>query len=209
MTPEYVLLATGNQGKVREMRRMLAPLGINLVGISEWQTQAGLEPAPQVAETETTFRGNALLKARGYAAWANIPVVAEDSGICVAALDGAPGVYSARFAGVDGDDEANNQKLLRELDGVATADRGAYYHTSAVYLAGPDAEPIIAEAQWHGRILTEPVGDGGFGYDPLFYVPTHQCSSAQLDSAEKNRLSHRGQAIRALVDKLAAHWAAA
>lgn len=189
------------------MAAMLQPLGVALIGVDALEAKLG--PAPEVAETGTTFAANAELKARAYAAWSGLPVIAEDSGIEVDALGGLPGVYSARFSGVEGPgaDAANNDKLLRELAAVPTARRTARYRTVVVYL-DPPAAPLTATGVWEGRIALAPRGSGGFGYDPLFLVPELGCTAAELDPADKNARSHRGQAIRALVAKLTDAWCA-
>ena len=197
-------MATRNAGKIREMSKLLEPLGVVVATVDEIAQHAG--PPPDVVEDGRTFTENASIKARAYAAWSGLPVIAEDSGICVDALDGAPGIYSSRFAGQDGDDARNNALLLQRLEGVPEPQRGAHYHTSAVYLDDPESEPLVAEAQWHGRIVTEPRGSGGFGYDPLFWVPEYGCTSAELSPEAKNRLSHRGKAMRDLVGRLAVRW---
>ncbi|RMF17726.1 MAG: RdgB/HAM1 family non-canonical purine NTP pyrophosphatase [Candidatus Dadabacteria bacterium] len=202
--PERILMATRNPGKIREMRRLLEPLGVAVVSVDDVAETAG--PPPEVSEDGASFTENALIKARAYAVWARLPVIAEDSGICVDALDGAPGIRSSRFGGVEGDDARNNALLLEKLAGIPEQRRGAHYHTSVVYLERGDAEPVICEAQWHGRILEAPRGTGGFGYDPLFWVPEHGCASAELSADQKNRLSHRGKAMRALVERLSALW---
>lgn len=198
--PSRLLLATRNAGKVRELRDMLTPLGIELVEVEEVERDRG--PAPEVEETADSFVGNARLKARGWAAWAGLAVIADDSGLEVDALDGAPGVHSARFAGQHGDDEANNRKLLAELAGVDDARRTARFRAAAVFYDPADGREIVAEGRWEGRIGHRPAGVGGFGYDPLFVVPEAGCTSAELPAAEKHRRSHRGQAIRALLQTL-------
>lgn len=204
--PARVLLATRNAGKVREMRTLLAELGVALVGVDT--LEADLGAAPEIAETGDTFAANALLKAKGYAAWAGLPVIAEDSGIEVDALGGAPGVHSARYAGDPSDDEANNRKLLAALADVPEAGRTARYRTVVVYLESPTADPLMVEGAWEGRIGHAPLGDGGFGYDPLFELPEHGYTAAQLPADEKNQHSHRGQAVRALALALKVRWQA-
>ena len=189
-----VVLASNNPGKLRELEAVLKPLGWDLVA----QRELGVEEAE---ETGTTFEANALLKARHAAAHTDLPALADDSGIEVDALDGRPGVYSARYAGPACDDEANNRRLLEELDGVPDAARTARYQCVIVLVrAADDPRPLIARGSWEGRILTAPRGDNGFGYDPLFYVPTHDCASAELAPEVKNGLSHRGHALRALAE---------
>ncbi len=186
--PDQVVMATSNPGKIREIARLLESLGIEIVAQSEF----GVSDAD---ETGTTFAENSLIKARHAAEATGLPAIADDSGLSVDALDGAPGVYSARYAG-DAGDEANNDKLLAALDGVDN--RGAAFHCVATYVE-PDGEALVASGEWRGEILRERRGDGGFGYDPLFYVPECGCSSAELAADEKNARSHRGQALRKLV----------
>jgi XTP/dITP diphosphohydrolase len=194
--PEKIVMATGNPGKIREIARMLEGLGIEIVAQSEF----GVSDAD---ETGSSFAENSLIKAQHAVATTGLPAIADDSGLSVDALDGAPGVYSARYAG-DGGDEANNDKLLAALRG--TEDRGAAFHCVATYLE-PGAEPLVAEGEWRGSILHSREGDGGFGYDPLFFVPECGCSSAQLDPQEKNARSHRGQALRKLVELIKQRYA--
>lgn len=189
-------MATGNPGKIREIERLLDGLGVEIVAQSEF----GVADAD---ETGTTFAENSLIKARHASDVTGLPAIADDSGLSVDALDGAPGVYSARFAGGAGDD-ANNEKLLDAMDGVE--ERGAAFYCVATYVA-PNEEPLVATAEWRGEILHEGRGDGGFGYDPLFYVPECGRSSAELPPEEKNRRSHRGQALRKLVRLLEQKYA--
>jgi XTP/dITP diphosphohydrolase len=187
-----VVLASGNKGKLREFAAMLKDLDVEVVPQSEFNV-------PEPEETGTTFVENAIIKARNAARHTGLPAIADDSGIEVSALNGAPGVYSARFAGPGASDDDNNKKLLKDLTNVAEHDRGARYVAVLVYMShAGDATPIIAEGTWEGRILFEEVGENGFGYDPLFYVPTHDCASAELDPAEKNRISHRAAALQRL-----------
>ena len=189
-------MATGNPGKIREIARLLEGLGIEIVAQSEFGV-------PDADETGTTFAENSLLKARHAAEATGLPAIADDSGLAVDALDGAPGVYSARYAG-DAGDEANNEKLLVALEGMV--DRGAAFHCVATYVE-PGGEPLVAAGEWRGTILHERRGDGGFGYDPLFFVPECGCSSAELPPAEKNARSHRGQALRKLADLIEQKYA--
>ena len=189
-------MASGNAGKLREIARILSDLDIEVVPQSDF----GISDAD---ETGTTFVENALIKARHAAEATGLPAIADDSGIPVDALGGRPGVYSARYAGADATDADNNARLLEELEGVPEAERGAAFHCVACFATPGQGEPIIAEGEWRGRILTEPRGEGGFGYDPLFLVPELGCSSAELSSEEKNRRSHRGKALRDLARKLA------
>jgi XTP/dITP diphosphohydrolase len=195
--PPRLVLATGNPGKLREMREILAPWHVDVRPLSEF-TSAAAE------ETGASFVENAILKARFAAEAAGLPAIADDSGLEVDALSGAPGIYSARYAGPGADDAANNARLLRELDAVPDVARTARYRCAMVYLHGPlDAAPVIREASWEGRIARLPRGTGGFGYDPLFLVGDGQATAAELDPVRKNRESHRGQALRALVAALA------
>jgi XTP/dITP diphosphohydrolase len=156
-----------------------------------------------IEETGHSSVENAILKARHAARATGLPALADDSGLCVDALGGAPGLYSARYAGTHGDAAANIAKLLAALDDVPDAARGAWFHAAIVLLRhADDPQPIIAEGSWHGRVLRAPRGDGGFGYDPVFLDPVHDCSAAELDPALKRRISHRGQALAAFSDKL-------
>jgi XTP/dITP diphosphohydrolase len=196
--PACLVLATGNAGKLREMRAILQPWQVDVRSQAEFTADAA-------AETAVTFVENALLKARFAATHAGLPAVADDSGLEVDALNGAPGVRSARFAGRNADDAANNRELLRALDHVPDAARAARYRCVMVYLRSPvDPAPVIAQAHWEGRIARAPRGDAGFGYDPLFVIDAAGTTAAQLAAAEKNRLSHRGRALRALVAALTA-----
>ena len=191
--PERLVLATGNAGKLRELREILGPWNVDVRPQSEF-THA------HAAETGLSFVENALLKARHAAGVSGLPAIGDDSGLEVDALRGAPGIHSARYARPMASDADNNLKLLDELAAVPAAARGARYRCAMVYLRWPlDAAPLIAQAAWEGRILRAPVGVHGFGYDPLFEVAGTGRSAAQLDPAEKNRISHRGQALRALL----------
>ena len=191
-----VVLASGNKGKLREFAAMLADLDIEVVPQSEFGV-------PEPEETGTTFVENAIIKARNAAEHTGLPAIADDSGIEVYALNGAPGVFSARYGGPGASDADNNKKLLVEMANVAESDRGARYVALLVFMShAGDATPVIAEGCWEGRIMYEEIGDNGFGYDPLFWVASHNCSSAQLDPAEKNRISHRGKALEILRQKL-------
>jgi len=196
--PPRLVLASGNPGKVRELARLLAPLGIEITP----QSAFGVVDAE---ETGLTFVENALIKARHAAHATGLPAVADDSGLIVDALDGAPGLYSARYAGAGAGDRANIDKLLAALAGVPEDRRTARFFCCVALLhSAHDPVPLVCQAAWEGRILETPRGDGGFGYDPVFFVPTHDCSAAQLPPAEKDRLSHRGQALRLLARKLGA-----
>ena len=191
--PPALVLATGNAGKLREMREILVPWDVDVRSLAEF-THASAD------ETGLTFVENAILKARFAATVAGLPAIADDSGLEVDALHGAPGIYSARYAGPGADDAANNARLLRELAVVADEARTARYRCAMVYLRWPDdPSPIVAQGQWEGRIGREARGSGGFGYDPLFLVDDGARTAAELAAADKNRRSHRGQALRMLV----------
>lgn len=194
--PPRVVLATGNPGKLREMREILAPWQVEVLPLSDF-TSAAAE------ETGLSFVENAILKARFASSAAALPAIADDSGLEVDALHGAPGIRSARYAGADAGDAANNARLLRELEGVPDVRRTARYRCAVVFLRWPlDPAPIVCQARWEGRIGEAPRGDGGFGYDPLFVVDASGRTAAEMSAAEKNRVSHRGQALRALVTAL-------
>jgi XTP/dITP diphosphohydrolase len=194
--PSRLVLATGNAGKLREMRAILAPWGVDVRAQSEFTSGAA-------DETGLSFVENAILKARFASRAAGLPAIADDSGLEVDALGGAPGVHSARYSGPQADDLANNARLLAELEGVADSERGARYRCAMVFLRDPgDASPVVCQASWEGRIARVPRGSGGFGYDPLFLVGDGALTAAELDSEYKNHISHRGQALRALVDAL-------
>lgn len=193
---QHVVLASHNTGKLKEMQALFAPLGWTLHLVSEFGSAA-----PE--ETETTFKGNALLKARHAARLSGLPAIADDSGLCVDVLNSAPGVESAYFAGKPSNDVSNNLKLLRELLNETDENRDAQFVCAMAYVHHPeDKAPLIVEARWAGRILHEPRGKNGFGYDPLFLVSTHGCSSAELPPEVKNKISHRGQAAALLLEKL-------
>jgi XTP/dITP diphosphohydrolase len=189
------VLASGNPGKLREMKALLAPFALELIP----QAELGIEGA---AETGTTFLDNALLKARHAAARSGLAALADDSGLEVDALGGRPGVWSARYAGEAASDEDNLEYLLAQLAGVPDGGRQARYQCVIVFLAQQHAAPLIARGSWEGRIITTPRGAGGFGYDPLFVPRGGECTAAELGSAEKNAVSHRGQAMAALVAML-------
>lgn len=191
-----IVLASGNPGKLAEMRALLADLDIEVVA----QAELGV---PEAEETGLSFVENAILKARNAAQHTGLPAVADDSGLEVDALQGAPGIYSARFAGPAAGDAENNALLLERLAGVAEAARTARYRCLVVYMRHPaDPTPLICQGTWEGRILAQPRGAGGFGYDPLFWVPELGRSAAELSATEKNRRSHRGQALRCLAEAL-------
>ncbi|MGE0386792.1 MAG: RdgB/HAM1 family non-canonical purine NTP pyrophosphatase [Gammaproteobacteria bacterium] len=195
--PHRVVLASGNAGKLRELAVLLEPLGVEILP----QSAFGIEDAD---ENGLSFVENALIKARHASAATGLPAIADDSGIEVDALEGAPGIHSARYAGPRATDRENLDKLLAAVAGVPDARRGARFVCLMVFLRhGADPRPVIAEGVWEGRLLRAPQGSGGFGYDPIFHVPTHGCASAELAPEEKNRLSHRGQAARALAQALA------
>ena len=189
-----LILASGNEGKLREFRRLLAPRGFAVIAQSELAI-------PEADEPHATFVENALAKARHASAHARAPALADDSGICVAALGGAPGVHSARYAGLPPSDARNNAKLVAALQGIA--DRRAHYRCVLVLVRhAADPEPLIAEGAWHGTIIDAPRGTGGFGYDPHFQDEATGLTGAELPLERKNELSHRGQAMRALLDRL-------
>jgi XTP/dITP diphosphohydrolase len=197
--PRRLIVATANAGKLREFRSLLAGLPFELTSLAELKL-----PSPR--ETGGSFLENALLKARHAATLGAAAAVADDSGLEVDALSGAPGIYSARYAGAGADDQANNAKLMIALRDVPRAQRRARYRCALVFVeSARDAVPLVAEADWQGFILDAPRGAGGFGYDPYFWLPDLSKSAAELDPAEKNRLSHRGKALRALREQLAAH----
>ncbi len=194
---EKIVLASGNSGKLREIQAVLDQQRFKLIKQSEYNVS-------DVAETGTTFVENAIIKARHAAQQTGLPALADDSGIEVDALHGAPGVYSARYAGKHGADDANNTKLLNAMVNIEEQDRTARFQCVIVYMRhAEDPMPIICDGSWEGKILHDLSGPNGFGYDPLFFVPTHGCSSAELDPAEKNRISHRAQALKILITSLA------
>ena len=191
-----VVLASSNPGKVRELGGLLSGIDLQLLP----QSAFGIT---EVAETGSTFVENAILKAREAARVSGLPAIADDSGIVVDALDGQPGIYSARYAGSGATDEDNLNKLLAALEGIPEGQRTARFYCLMVYMAQPDHPmPIICDGTWNGRILFERRGEGGFGYDPVFFVPELGCSAAELSAQKKNALSHRGQALRALVKRM-------
>ena len=189
-----LVLASGNPGKHAEIQALLAPFGTRVVT----QVELGITEADEPHET---FLENALAKARHACIATRLPALADDSGLCVDALGGAPGVHSARYAGEPRSDARNNEKLLAEMS--AHSNRSAYYECALVLMRGPaDARPLIARAQWRGTIVREPRGGGGFGYDPLFVPEGRDRTAAELDPEEKNRISHRGQALAKLLEML-------
>jgi XTP/dITP diphosphohydrolase len=191
-----LVLASNNAGKLREFRRLLAPLGIDVVA----QADLGI---PEAEEPHATFVENALAKARHASRIARLPALADDSGVCVDALAGAPGVQSARYAGEPKSDARNNAQLIAELSGVADR-RAHYYCVLALMRHGDDPEPLLAEGRWDGTIIDAPRGDGGFGYDPHFLDDETGLTGAELPLETKNRLSHRGKALRTLITRLEA-----
>ena len=193
---KHIVLASSNPGKVREINQMLGGLHLSVVPQSDFKVI-------DAEETGLTFIENALLKARNATRHTGLPAIADDSGIEVDYLNGAPGIYSARYAGKNASDEQNLRKLLDDLVGIPEAERTARFQCLMVYLRHEfDPTPVICQGTWEGRILLEPRGANGFGYDPIFFVPTHNCSSAELPPEVKNKLSHRGQALKLLVAAL-------
>jgi XTP/dITP diphosphohydrolase len=191
-----IVLASNNPGKVREIGQILADLELQVLPQSAFNIE-------EVEETGLSFVENAILKARHAAAESGLPAIADDSGLEVDALMGAPGIYSARYAGEGASDSQNLQKLLTELENVPEAERTARFQCLMVYMRhAQDPTPLICQGTWEGRITFEPKGESGFGYDPVFFVPSHNCTSAELAPELKNQLSHRGQALRLLVDAL-------
>jgi XTP/dITP diphosphohydrolase len=192
-----IVLASGNAGKLDEIRQILAGTGIEAIG----QSELGITDAD---ETASTFIENALIKARHAAKLSGLPALGDDSGLCVDALGGAPGLLSARYAGRHGDSAANIAKLLDALRDVPDGHRSAHFHCSIVLVThADDPAPLIAEGRWDGSILHAPRGARGFGYDPVFFDPVRGCSAAELDAEVKNRVSHRGQALSILKSRLA------
>lgn len=191
---QRLILASNNAGKLKEFAQLLGPIGFELHPQGEFDV-------PEAEEPFGTFVENALAKARHASRLTGLPALADDSGVCVNALGGAPGVYSARFAGEPKSDARNNQKLVADL--AALSDKSAYYYCVLVYVRHPDdPQPVIADGFWQGEIVANPRGDNGFGYDPHFLIPSLGKTTAELAPDEKNALSHRGQALRALVQKL-------
>jgi XTP/dITP diphosphohydrolase len=191
-----LVLASGNPGKLRELSALLAPLDFDVRLQAEFNV-------PEADEPHVTFVENAIAKARHAARLTGLPALADDSGICVTALGGAPGVYSARYAGEPKSDARNNAKLIAEL--AHQRDRSAHYYCILVLMRhADDPQPIFAEGEWHGEIIAEPRGTGGFGYDPYFWLSEFGCTAAELPAEKKNAISHRGIALRHLIDRLQA-----
>ena len=191
---QRLILASNNAGKLKEFAQLLEPIGFELHPQGEFNV-------PEAEEPFGTFVENALAKARHAARLTGLPALADDSGVCVNALGGAPGVYSARFAGEPKSDARNNEKLVADL--ASHADKSAYYYCVLVYVRhADDPQPVIADGQWHGEIIETPRGANGFGYDPHFLIPSLGKTTAELEPSVKNAHSHRGQALRALVEKL-------
>ena len=191
---QRLILASNNAGKLREFSEILGPIGFELHAQGEFNV-------PEAEEPFATFVENALAKARHASRLTGLPALADDSGVCVNALGGAPGVYSARFAGEPKSDARNNEKVIADL--AQHADKSAYYYCVLVYVRhADDPQPVIADGAWHGEIIAEARGNNGFGYDPHFLIPSLGKTAAELSAQEKNALSHRGQALRALVGKL-------
>jgi len=192
-----IILASNNKGKIAEFNTMLDGI-YQVVSMSDMQVE-------EVPETGLTFVENALIKARNASEQSGLPALSDDSGIVVDALNGEPGIYSARYAGNHGDDEANTQKLLDKMEDVADGKRTARFWCAIVFVEhANDPTPIIIQRGWEGEILRKKAGDNGFGYDPIFYVPTHRCASAELSPEIKNSISHRGKALVALLEELKA-----
>lgn len=191
-----IVLASLNKGKLAEMQDLLADLPVNILLQSQFSEQAA-------EETGASFVENAILKARFACEISGHAAIADDSGICVPALGGEPGIYSARYAGEPSDDQRNNRKLLDAMNHLQGAQRRAYYFTAVVFMRhAKDPTPLIAQGYWHGEIATAPKGSGGFGYDPLFCIGEQNRTAAELEKSEKQRLSHRGQALRELKAQL-------
>ncbi|RLA44506.1 MAG: non-canonical purine NTP pyrophosphatase, RdgB/HAM1 family [Gammaproteobacteria bacterium] len=193
---QTVVLASGNRGKIGEIQSILQPLAWKVVPQNDFQVE-------EAEETGLSFVENAIIKARNAAVHCNLPAIADDSGLEVDALNGEPGIYSSRFAGVGATDQQNLEKLLEQLDSVDEPQRTARFRCVMVFMRhAKDPSPVIAEGSWEGKILTSPSGDSGFGYDPVFWVPERDCSAAQLSKLDKNSLSHRGKALKALLPQL-------
>ncbi len=191
---QRLILASNNAGKLKEFNELLSTVGFSVHAQGEYDV-------PEADEPFHTFVENALQKARHASRLTGLPALADDSGVCVNALGGAPGVYSARFAGEPKSDARNNEKMIADL--AAHADKSAYYYCVLVFVRhADDPQPVIADGRWNGEMIATPRGEGGFGYDPYFYIPSLGKCAAELSKDEKNAISHRGQALRALVEKL-------
>ncbi len=201
MTPNHiVVLASGNRGKLQELNDLLGGLGIELRSQADYQVV-------EADETGLSFIENAILKARNAARQSGCAALADDSGLCVDALGGAPGIYSARYAGAHANDASNNAKLLAELSG--NTNRSAHFHCALAFVRhADDPAPIVCEGLWQGAILAQARGENGFGYDPLFYIAEHAKSSAELSKSEKNKISHRALALQQLLPRLQAEYMA-
>lgn len=196
MAPDQIVLASGNKGKLKEFRHLFKRQAVEVQAQSEFKV-------PPVAETGLTFVENALLKARAAARVAKLPALGDDSGLVVEALKGQPGIYSARFAGDNASDRDNNDLLLEKLSGVAPEHRSATFYCCLVLLRHHrDPAPIIVSGTWHGTVMEAPRGKSGFGYDPLFFDPKLGATAAELSMAEKSQVSHRGKALKALLEEL-------
>ena len=193
---QKIVLASNNPGKAKEINALLEDSNFNVISQSEFNVE-------EVEETGLTFVENALIKARNAARYTDHPVIADDSGIEVPALKGRPGIYSARYAGIGASDEDNLHKLIEDIKSLNEEEKQARFVCVMVFLKhAEDPTPIIAQGFWNGVVITEPRGENGFGYDPMFYVPTHDCTSAELSDEIKNQLSHRGQALQQLINKI-------
>lgn len=193
-----IVLATNNQGKVKELHDLLSNAGLEIISQKEFNV-------PDIDETGLSFIENAIIKARHTAQLTGLPAIADDSGLVVNALNGAPGIYSARYAGEHGNDKKNIQKLLHDLQNIADEQRTAYFYCALVLIRyATDPTPIICLGKWHGTLLHYEQGCGGFGYDPIFYLPELNCTAAELTREQKNQLSHRGQALKQLLAQLKA-----
>jgi XTP/dITP diphosphohydrolase len=191
-----IVLATNNQGKIAEFRQLFSLVNLTIIPQNELNVA-------EVDETGSTFAENALLKAQQATRQTGLPAVADDSGIIVDALNGAPGIYSARYASTERNMRHNYEKVLNEMVGIPINQRTARFHCCLVFLENINATPVICAANWEGYILEQAQGENGFGYDPIFYVPTHECSAAELPDSIKNEISHRAQAMHLLREKLA------
>lgn len=200
MNSQRIVLASNNRNKLREFNQLLADFHIEVV------PQGQFPDVPEAEEIGLSFVENAIIKARNAARHSGLAALADDSGIEVDALNGAPGIYSARYAGEGADDQANNRKLLQALEGLPVSERTARFQCVLVYMRhAEDPTPLICQGTWQGQILTAPCGENGFGYDPVFFVPEQNCSAAELDAEVKNRLSHRGQALQQLLRAFTHH----